>query len=155
MLISIGLIINIFNQWFIFWMKNILVELVFSERIVHVLSMAREVTQSTRVVQIGIYHISQSLYFAEVWLNDFDIAVTDVPPPANVTNDQICAYQNKTTFQGQKEFQCHGGAKTGRYVVIWLRNQGTERYLPLCEVVITRKSEYQCNVTINPFFRIL
>ena len=73
--------------------------------------------------------------------NGFHIAVTDTKPPANFTDNQICASQ-KIAFQGQKKFQCEGGAKTGRYVVIRFKNQDQTRNLSLCEVAITRNSEY-------------
>ena len=82
-----------------------------------------------------------TVVFADERLNDFDIAVTDTKPPAEFTNDQICVYQ-KAAFQGQKEFQCQGGAKTGRYVVIRLRDQGVGRILTLCEVGIMKNGEY-------------
>ena len=80
------------------------------------------------------------LLIADERLNEFAIVVTDDPPPAQYEKDQICAYQIKA-FEGQMEFQCQDGVKAGRYVVIWLKDLGMNRYLSLCEVFITQNSE--------------
>ena len=85
--------------------------------------------------------LSKLVHFADKRLSDFDIAVTDTAPPAQFTKDQICAYQ-KETFQGQKEFLCQGGGKTGRYVVIQLRARTANGYLTLCDVGIMQNSEF-------------
>ena len=82
-----------------------------------------------------------TLIIAAQHLNHFDIAVTDTKPPAKFTDDQICVYQEET-FQGQKEFLCQGGGKTGRYVVIQLRARTANGYLTLCDVGIMENSEF-------------
>ena len=84
--------------------------------------------------------VSTSVFTAQL-PNDLIIAVTDIKPPANFTDNQICASQ-KEAFQGQKKIQCKGGAKTGRYVVIRFKTENQKRNLSLCEVAITRNSEY-------------